>query len=77
MKRLTLDTVVSRPERRLQLSSCCAQRAVTAFLIPDSSQAQPSQVNCGATITRHAKLSSDLTDCPTEGIVTRVGSTPA
>jgi parallel beta-helix repeat protein len=70
MKRLTLNTVVSRPERRLLgIVVLCAALAVTAFLIPASSQAKPSQVSCGATITSDTTLNLDLTNCPNEGIV--------
>ena len=71
MKRLTLNTVLSQLESRLFgiILVLCATLAVPAFLIPDSSQAQPSQVSCGATITTNTKLNSDLTNCPNEGIV--------
>ncbi len=71
MRQLRLNTVVSPSEgHRFEIVlMLCAALAVIAFLIPDSSQAQPSQVSCGAAITTDTKLNSDLVNCPNEGIV--------
>jgi large repetitive protein len=47
----------------------CAVLAVAAFVVPGSGQAVASNVSCGATITTNTKLDSDLTNCPSNGIV--------
>lgn len=47
----------------------CAVLTVAAFVVPGSGQARASTVSCGATITTNTKLDSDLTDCPSNGIV--------
>jgi parallel beta-helix repeat protein len=47
----------------------CAALALAAFVVPGSGQALASSVSCGATITTNTKLDSDLTNCPSDGIV--------
>jgi parallel beta-helix repeat protein len=47
----------------------CAVLTVAAFVVPGSGQAQAGSVSCGATITTNTKLDSDLTNCPSNGIV--------
>jgi large repetitive protein len=47
----------------------CAVLTVAAFVVPGSGQAHASNVSCGATITTNTKLDSDLTNCPSNGIV--------
>src|SRR6476619_6929393 len=47
----------------------CAVLTVAAFVVPGSGQALASNVSCGATITTNTKLDSDLTNCPSNGIV--------
>jgi large repetitive protein len=47
----------------------CAVLTVAAFVVPGSGQALASSVSCGATITTNTKLHSDLTNCPSNGIV--------
>jgi parallel beta-helix repeat protein len=59
MKRLVLE--------RVGLLS--AALALAAFVVPGSGQALASNVSCGATITANTKLDSDLTNCPSNGIV--------
>jgi parallel beta-helix repeat protein len=66
MKRVPL-----RPSRRLLegVGVACAALVVAALFGPGSSQALASQVSCGATITIDTKLTSDLVNCPNNGIV--------
>jgi parallel beta-helix repeat protein len=59
MKRLVLERV----------GLLCAALALAAFVVPGSGQALASNVSCGATITTNTKLDSDLTNCPSNGIV--------
>jgi large repetitive protein len=47
----------------------CAVLVLAAFVMPGSSQALASNLSCGATITTNTKLDSDLTNCPSDGIV--------
>lgn len=47
----------------------CAVLALAAFVVPSSGQALASSVTCGATITTNTKLDSDLTNCPSNGIL--------
>src|SRR6476646_5553889 len=47
----------------------CAVLTLAAFVGPGSGQALGSNVSCGATITTNTKLDSDLTNCPSNGIV--------
>lgn len=59
MKRLVLERV----------GLLCTALALAAFVVPGSGQALASNVSCGATITTNTKLDSDLTNCPSNGIV--------
>jgi large repetitive protein len=59
MKRLVLEGV----------GVLCAALALAAFVVPGSGQALANDVSCGATITSDTKLDSDLTNCPSNGIV--------
>jgi large repetitive protein len=59
MKRLVLERV----------GLLCAALALGAFVAPGNGQALASNVSCGATITTNTKLDSDLTNCPSNGIV--------
>jgi len=47
----------------------CAVLVLVACVVPGSGQAHASNVSCGATITTNTKLDSDLTNCPSNGIV--------
>jgi parallel beta-helix repeat protein len=47
----------------------CAALVMAAFLVPGRGQAQASEVSCGATITTNTRLDSDVTNCPSNGIV--------
>ena len=47
----------------------CAALALAAFVVPGSGQALASNVSCAATITTNTKLDTDLTNCPSNGIV--------
>jgi parallel beta-helix repeat protein len=47
----------------------CAALVMAAFVVPGSGQALASNASCGATITTNTKLDSDLTNCPSNGIV--------
>jgi large repetitive protein len=47
----------------------CAMLVLAVCVVPGSGQALASSVSCGATITTNTKLDSDLTNCPSNGIV--------
>jgi large repetitive protein len=66
---------VLRGQRRVvaRVVVVSAALVVAGFLVPASAQAQPGQVSCGATITADTKLSSDLMNCPNNGIVIGAG----
>jgi parallel beta-helix repeat protein len=65
-----MKRVTRRPSRRLlEVGVACAALVVAAFLGPGSSQALASQVSCGTTITTDTTLTSDLVNCPNNGIV--------
>jgi parallel beta-helix repeat protein len=65
MKRL----VPTRLRRLFAFGALCSAFALAAFLVPGSSQARPSDVSCGGTITTNTTLASDLINCPDNGIV--------
>jgi large repetitive protein len=59
----------ARQCRLFAFGALCSAFAVAALLVPGSSQARPSDVSCGDTITTNTTLDSDLINCPDNGIV--------
>src|SRR3954454_3984214 len=66
MKRHVQRTRSHRFERG---GALCVVLTVFALCVSGSGPAVASQVSCGITITSDTKLTSDLTDCPSSGIV--------